>query len=191
MDKSSWSPCKAAESIRLRSRADLGVGARGGVDVVVAVSAGVHPVRGRGRRPRLRVPLDEHAQAEELVDGARQPQRPRRVVVAVGVARSLQQPPELRVVQVRDGDHEPPRLVKASATLRRADAHRQPPLLHLPLLLLPLHDGRCCFLFLLAAAAQAAAGAATHATEPSFRTRGFFSPCFLHGVVTGQARSSF
>jgi hypothetical protein len=124
MDKSSWSPCKAAESIRLRSRADLGVGARGeGVDVVVAVSAGVHPVRGRGRRPRLRVPLDEHAQAEELVDGARQPQRPRRVVVAVGVARSLQQPPELRVVQVRDGDHEPPRLVKASAAPTRTASH--------------------------------------------------------------------
>jgi hypothetical protein len=137
---------------RDRSRGDLGAGARGEGRVV---SAFVHAVRGRGRwrRVRRRLPLDQRAQAEELVGGAGQAQRARGVVVAVGVARGLQQAAEQRVVQVRDGDDEP---LGAAVALRRPDAHRQPPSLHLPLLLLGVQHGSHDDLSLLAPILQPA-----------------------------------
>ncbi|KAE8814109.1 hypothetical protein D1007_08752 [Hordeum vulgare] len=123
-----------------RSGGDPGAGARGEGVAVLLVAAGVdvHAVRGGGVGVR-RLPVDERAQAEELVDGAGQPERAGRVV-AVRVPGRLQEPLEERVVEVGDGDDEP--TVPVALLLRLADAHRQPPLLHLPLLLrmVPLHD---------------------------------------------------
>ncbi|XBH80494.1 hypothetical protein VPH35_106229 [Triticum aestivum] len=129
-----------------RSGGDLGAGARGeGVAVlllVVAAGLHVHAVRRRGVRVR-RLPVDERAQAEELVDGAGQPERAGRAV-AIRVPGRLQQPLEQRVVEVGDGDDEPPEPVALlRLRLGLADPHGQPPLLHLPplLRLVPLHDG--------------------------------------------------
>lgn len=99
---------------------------------------GVHAVRGGIGGSRV-IAVDPGAEAEEVVDGAREAERAGGRVVAVGVPGLFQQPLEHRVVEIRDGDHEPPEPVVDVA----ADAHRQPALLHLPrllLLLLPLHD---------------------------------------------------
>ena len=60
---------------------------------MVVPAVGVHTVgRGGGRPTRgsLRLPLDDRVQSEELIDRVQQPQRPCRVVVAVGVTDRLQ-----------------------------------------------------------------------------------------------------
>lgn len=131
-----------------RSGADFGAGARGeGVVVVVVRSAaGVDAVRRRraaaAAAGRVGLPLHERAEAEELVDGAGEPERAGRVV-AVGVARRLKQAAEQGVVEVGDRDDEPPEPAAVAAVgALHPDPHRQPPFLHLPgLLLLPLQHG--------------------------------------------------
>uniref|UniRef100_A0A8R7QVX2 Uncharacterized protein n=1 Tax=Triticum urartu TaxID=4572 RepID=A0A8R7QVX2_TRIUA len=123
-----------------RSGREFYAGARGERVGLLLVAAGVYAVRGGGVRVR-RLPVDERAQAEEFVDGAGQPERAGRAV-AVRVPGRLQQALEQRVVEVGDGDDEPPEPVALLLRLRLADAHSQPPLLHLPPLLrqVPLHD---------------------------------------------------
>lgn len=84
----------------------------------------------------LQLALDKPPEVEEVVHGARQPQRSRGAVT-VHLLRRLEQPPEVGVVEVGYGDGESPEAAAVFAL--EADPHGQPPLLHLLPLLLILH----------------------------------------------------
>lgn len=84
-----------------------------------------------------RLSFDEPAEVEEVVNGARQLQRPGGGE-AVDVPSRLQQAPEVWVAQIRYRDHEAPEGPGAGAgAVVEADGHRQPALLHLLPPLLP------------------------------------------------------
>ena len=81
----------------------------------------------------VRLPLDAPPEVEEVVDGARQLQRPRGVETVHLLCR-LEEPLEEGMVEVGDGDNELP---EAAFFAFEADSHGDRSLLHLhPLVLL-------------------------------------------------------